>query len=115
MLEGIKFGHRGAVDNAMESKPFMPQMNDSSQQNDSVKKNIDNNELAGNITIDSIAKQPANYAHYFGVIPDVAFYAPKEVYKNQKTVDNVRTLRGLQGGSERLHQEMVNSQYKEAK
>jgi hypothetical protein len=49
------------------------------------------------------------------VIPDVAFYAPKEVYKNQKTVDNVRTLRGLQGGSERLHQEMVNSQYKEAK
>jgi hypothetical protein len=46
------------------------------------------------------------------MIPDVAFYAPKEIYKNQKTVDNARTLRGLQGGSDRLHQEMVNQQYK---
>ena len=110
MLEGIKFGHRGAVDNAMESKPFMPQMNDSSQQNDSVKKNIDNNELAGNITIDSIAKQPANYSQYFFMIPDVAFYAPKEIYRNQKTVDNVRALRQM--SSDKLHQDMVNQQYK---
>ena len=52
MLEGIKFGHKNAVDSAMESKPFVPQMNDNSQQNDSVKKNVDNNELAGNITIE---------------------------------------------------------------
>jgi hypothetical protein len=113
--EGIKFGYRGPVDNAMESKPFLPQMNTASEQNASVKKNVQNNEAAGNVTIESIAKQPANYAQYFTVIPDVAFYTPKEIYKNQKTVDNVRTLRGLQGGSERLHQEMVNSQYKEAK
>jgi hypothetical protein len=113
--EGIKFGYKGPVDSAMESKAFLPQMNNGSEQNASVKKNMQNNEAAGNVTIESIAKQPANYAQYFTVIPDVAFYAPKEVYKNQKTVDNVRTLRGLQGGSERLHQEMVNSQYKEAK
>jgi hypothetical protein len=113
--EGIKFGYKGPVDSAMESKPFLPQMNNGSEQNASVKKNVQNNEAAGNVTIESIAKQPANYAQYFTVIPDVAFYTPKEIYKNQKTVDNVRTLRGLQGGSERLHQEMVNSQYKEAK
>jgi hypothetical protein len=111
-LEGIKFGYRGPVDSAMESKPFLPQMNTDSQQNSTVKKNVQNNEAAGNVTIESIAKQPANYAQYFGVIPDVAFYAPKEIYKNQKTVDNARTLRGLQGGSDRLHQEMVNQQYK---
>ena len=43
-------------------------------------------------------------------MPDVAFYAPKEIYKNQKVTDNVRLLRGL--GSDRLHQEMVNRQYK---
>jgi hypothetical protein len=110
--EGIKFGYRGPVDNAMESKPFLPQMNTGSEQNASVKKNVQNNEAAGNVTIESIAKQPANYAQYFTVIPDVAFYAPKEIYKNQKTVDNARTLRGLQGGSDRLHQEMVNQQYK---
>ena len=111
-LEGIKFGYRGPVDSAMESKPFLPQMNNGSEQNASVKKNVQNNEAAGNVTIESIAKQPANYAQYFTIIPDVAFYAPKEIYKNQKTVDNARTLRGLQGGSDRLHQEMINQQYK---
>ena len=111
-LEGIKFGYRGPVDSAMESKPFLPQMNSGSEQNASVKKNVQNNEAAGNVTIESIAKQPANYAQYFTAIPDVAFYAPKEIYKNQKTVDNARTLRGLQGGSDKLHQEMINQQYK---
>jgi hypothetical protein len=110
MLEGIKFGHRGAVDNAMEAKPFMPQLNDNSRQSDSVKKNIDNNELAGNITIESIAKQPANYSQYFFMLQDVAFYAPKEIYKNQKTVDNVRALRQM--SSDKLHQDLVNLQYK---
>ena len=108
--EGIKFGYRGPVDNAMESKPFLPQMNTGSEQNASVKKNVQNNEAAGNVTIESIAKQPANYAQYFTIIPDVAFYAPKEIYKNQKTVDNVRALRQL--SSDKLHQDMVNQQYK---
>ena len=109
-LEGIKFGYRGPVDSAMESKPFLPQMNNGSEQNASVKKNVQNNEAAGNVTIESIAKQPANYAQYFTIIPDVAFYAPKEIYKNQKTVDNVRALRQL--SSDKLHQDMVNQQYK---
>jgi hypothetical protein len=110
MLEGIKFGVKNAVDSAMESRPFVPQMNDNSQQNDSVKKNVANNELAGNVSIESIAKQPANYAQYFVMMPDVAFYAPKEIYRNQKTVDNVRALRQM--SSERLHQQMVDQQYK---
>jgi hypothetical protein len=85
-------------------------MNDNSQQNDSVKKNVANNELAGNVSIESIAKQPANYAQYFVMMPDVAFYAPKEIYRNQRTVDNVRALRQM--SSDRLHQQMVDQQYK---
>jgi hypothetical protein len=110
MLEGIKFGVKNAVDSAMESRPFVPQMNDNSQQNDSVKRNVQNNELAGNVSIESIAKQPANYAQYFVMMPDVAFYAPKEIYRNQKTVDNVRALRQM--SSDKLHQQMVDQQYK---
>lgn len=110
--EGIKFGgHKSPLDNAMESKLPLPQM-ESGQQSGSVKKNVQNNEAAGNVNIESIAKQPVGYAQYFGMMPDVAFYAPKEIYRNQKVVDNARTLRGLQGGSDRLHQEMVNQQYK---
>ena len=108
--EGIKFGHRSPVENAMESKPFLPQMNTGPQQNDSVKKNVQNNDAAGNVTIESIAKMPTNYAQYFTAIPDAAFYAPKEIYKNQKTVDNARALRQL--SSDRLHQEMIRQQYK---
>ena len=110
MLEGIKFGVKNAVDSAMESRPFVPQMNDNSQQNDSVKKNVANNELAGNVSIESIAKQPTNYAQYLVMMPDVAFYAPKEIYRNQRTVDNVRALRQM--SSDRLHQQMVDQQYK---
>lgn len=111
-LDGIKFGHKGPVDNAMESRPILPQMSTSSQQTETVKKNVQNNELAGGVSIESIAKQPANYAQYFTMIPDVAFYEPKEIYKNQKVIDNARTLKGLQSGSDRLHQEMINQQYK---
>lgn len=111
-LEGIKFGHKGPVDNAMEAKPLLPQMNTGPQQTDTVKKNVQNNELAGGVSIESIAKQPANYAQYFSMIPDSAFYEPKEIYKNQKTIDNTRVLRGLTGGSDARHQEMINQQYK---
>lgn len=110
-LEGIKFGgHKGPVDSAMESKPMLPQMNQGQQQLSSVNRNVQNNDAAGNITIESIAKQPIGYAQYFGIMPDVAFYEPKEIYKNQKTVDNVRALRQL--SSDKLHQDMVNQQYK---
>jgi hypothetical protein len=111
-LEGIRFGNRSPVEEAMESKPMMPQTNTGSQQGDSVKKNVQNNEAAGSVSIESIARQPVGYAQYFGMMPDVAFYSPKEIYRNQKTVDNVRVMRGLSGGSDRLHQEMVNQQYK---
>jgi hypothetical protein len=110
-LDGIKFGgHKGPVDSAMESKPMLPQMSQGQQQLSSVNRNVQNNDAAGNVTIDSIAKQPIGYAQYFGMMPDVAFYEPKEIYKNQKTVDNVRALRQL--SSDKLHQDMVNQQYK---
>jgi hypothetical protein len=111
-LEGIRFGNKSPVEEAMESRPVMPQTNTGSQQGDSVKKNVQNNEAAGNVSIESIARQPVGYAQYFGMMPDVAFYSPREIYRNQKTVDNVRVMRGLSGGSDRLHQEMVNQQYK---
>jgi hypothetical protein len=91
--EGIKFGYKGPVDNAMDSKSFLTQMDNGSQQNDTVKKNVQNNEAAGNVTIESIAKQPANYAQYFTAIPDATFYEPKELYKNQKNVDNYDGLK----------------------
>ncbi len=111
--EGIKFGgYKGPVDSAMESRSIQPQTNQNQQQLSSVNKNAQNNDAAGNVTIDSIAKQPVGYAQYFGILPDVSFYAPKEIYRNQRTVDNARIMRGLTGGSDAKHQQMVDQQYK---
>ena len=44
-------------------------------------------------------------------VPDVIGYKPFTVYNNQKTVDNARLMRGLSGASDRLHEEIVASQY----
>lgn len=75
-----------------------------------VNKNIRDNDIAGNVSIASIATQPTGFNQYTNlVLRDVAFYAPKEIYRGQRNVDNARVLRQL--ASDRLHQEMVNQQY----
>jgi hypothetical protein len=46
------------------------------------------------------------------IIPDTTFYKPVSVYNNQKNIDNRANLR-MWTGTDRLHNEMVDSQYKE--
>ena len=83
------------------------------QQMDTVKKNVLPNELAGGVDIASMAMIPKGYDTYSIVtLRDVPFYKPEAIYKDNKTVDNARVLRGLTGGSDAKHQEMVNQQYK---
>jgi len=77
-----------------------------------VNRNALPNELAGGIDIASIASVPQGFNAYSFVLKDASFYEPKEVYKNQRTVDNERVLRGLTRGSDSLHQRMVDQQYK---
>lgn len=53
---------------------------------------------------------PAGFVNYSSVsLPDALFYAPKQVYVGQKTVDNVRALRQL--SSDSLHQRLIEIQY----
>jgi hypothetical protein len=108
--EGIKMGTRSVLNDAIEERPIVQNTNTQEQKTESVNRNVQPNELAGGVDIARMATQPAGYQAYSMMMPDVAFYAPKEIYKNQVNVDNVRLLRGL--GSDRLHQEMVNQQYK---
>ena len=82
------------------------------QQSSGVNRNVLPNELAGSIDIASMASIPTGFNAYSVVLRDAAFYEPKEVYKNQRTVDNARVLRGLTGGSDALHQRMIDLQYK---
>jgi hypothetical protein len=108
--EGIKMGTRSVLNDAIEERPIVQNTNTQEQKTESVNRNVQPNELAGGVDIARMATQPQGYQAYSMMMPDVAFYAPKEIYKNQVNVDNVRLLRGL--GSDRLHQEMVNQQYK---
>ena len=82
------------------------------EKTETVKQNVPNNTLAGNVTIASLGTQPVGFQAYLSVIPDSAFYAPKEIYRNQTPVDNRRLLRQLGGASDRLHQMMIDAQYK---
>ena len=81
--------------------------------NETVKKDVSPNELAGGIDIATMAMMPKGYDAYSLVtLRDIPFYKPEAIYKDNKTVDNARILRGLTGGSDSLHQRMVNQQYK---
>ena len=108
--EGIKIGGRSTLNDAMEQRPMMLDANVQEQKTETVNRNVQPNELAGKVDIASISTQPQGYQAYSMMMPDVAFYAPKEIYKNQVNVDNTRLLRGL--GSDRLHQDLVDQQYK---
>lgn len=53
---------------------------------------------------------PAFTAYTALVLQDVAFYAPKEIYRGQRVVDNARALRQL--GNDKRHQDLVDLQYR---
>ena len=108
--EGIKVGGRSVLNDAMEQSPMMLTATAQEQKTDAVNKNVQPNELAGRVDIASMATQPQGYQAYAVAMPDASFYAPREIYRNQVNVDNVRLLRGL--ASDKLHQELVNLQYK---
>jgi hypothetical protein len=110
------FGGPGKAGNPLSD--MMNQRMDMMQTNveqraDSVKKNVQPNDLAGGVDVAAMAQIPKGYEAYsLVVLRDATFYKPEAIYKDNRTVDNARLLRGLTGGSDAKHQEMVNSQYK---
>jgi len=97
------------VNDAMNSR-FELSNNLQETKTETVNRNAQQNEAAGAVTIEAMATQPKGFEAYSVTLRDAAFYAPKEVYANQATVDNVRALRQM--ASERLYQEMLDMQYK---
>ena len=114
-VQVASFGGPGKAGNPlseMMQQKFEMMQDNITQPTSSVNRNVQPNDLAGKVDLTAMAVVPAGFTAYSFVLRDAAFYEPKEVYKNQKTVDNVRLLRGLTGGSDALHQRMVDSQYK---
>ena len=96
------------INDIIDSKPIVAEQRTETNLA-AVNRNAQNNEVAGGVDINNIAIVPVGFNAYNVALRDAAFYAPKEIYRNQKTVDNVRALRSL--ASDRLHQEMVDQQY----
>lgn len=63
-----------------------------------------------NVVMQAMAFTPGFDAYSKASVPDVAGYKPFTVYNNQKTIDNRANLR-MFGGTDKLHQEMVDEQY----
>ena len=98
------------IKSILEQKPFVENTT-TEQKTETVKSNVQQNELAGNIDINRMAVNPPGFNAYMSLaLKDGQLYKPEEIYKNQVTVDNVRALRQL--SSDRVHREMVNQQYR---
>lgn len=63
-----------------------------------------------NVVIQAMGFTPG-FDAYQVKMPDVAGYKPFTVYNNQKTIDNRRAGMGLFGPSDKVHYDMVDSQY----
>ena len=77
----------------------------------SVNTRASDNEAAAGVNIATMAVAPIGYGDYLNLtLRDAAFYAPREVYRNQRNVDNQRALRQLTNDSR--HRDMVEQQYR---
>jgi hypothetical protein len=67
-----------------------------------------------NVVIQAMGFTPGFDTYGKTMLPDVAGYKPYSVYNNQKTIDNRANLR-MFGGTDRLHNEMIDAQYNRGK
>ena len=72
--------------------------------------NMESQAAVQNVVIAAMGYSPA-FEAYKVRMPDVPGYKPYSIYKNQTNVDN-RSARRMFGGTDKLHDEMINSQYK---
>lgn len=66
------------------------------------------------VVIQAMSFKPGFDVYSQQLITQTPFYAPVSVYNNQKTIDNRANLR-MFGGTDKLHQEIVDSQYNREK
>jgi hypothetical protein len=78
-----------------------------------VQRDVADNDAAGGVGIEDIATEPQDFGMYLAKqLADVQFYQTEEIYRGLEPVDNRRSLRMLSGANDRLHQAMVDEQYR---
>ena len=78
-----------------------------------VRRDVADNDAAGGVGIEDIAQEPQDFTAYVNKqLADAQFYQTEAIYRDLEPVDNRRSLRLLSGANDRLHQDMVNDQYR---
>jgi hypothetical protein len=73
--------------------------------------NMEQQKQVQNVVIQAMGFTPGFDTYGKAMLPDVAGYKPYAVYTNQRNVENRSTLR-MFGGTDSVHQQMIESQYK---
>lgn len=73
--------------------------------------NMEAQKAIQNVVIAAMGFTPGFDTYNKAMLPDTRFYKPYQVYGGQVNVDNRNVSRRLMGGSDRTHQDMVDSQY----
>ena len=97
------------LNSVLDSRPITEEAKQDSKVS-TVRQNVQDSEIAGNLSISNIAQIPIGFNSYLITLADASFYQPKEIYRNQRTVDNRRALQNLR--SDELHQQMINQQWR---
>jgi hypothetical protein len=78
-----------------------------------VRRDVTDNDAAGGVGIEDLAQEPQDFTAYVNKqLADAQFYQTEAIYRDLEPVDNRRSLRLLSGANDRLHQDMVNDQYR---
>ena len=109
VTQSISLTGNSPTSNLFESEPVVVQEENNQTTESTVNSNVADNDIAGDVSIASLQIVPIGFDLYQVGLTDVDFYKPKDIYKNQKNVDNARAFRGLVGGG--LYKDMVDSQY----
>lgn len=110
---GIAFGKRGdPIQDYIEASNIMlGEMK--AETKTTVKQNVQDNDLAGGVKIERMAVVPNGFNAYSAfILTNIAFYEPKEIYKNNVPKDNVRSMYFLEKGNTDTFNKMIEAQYK---
>jgi hypothetical protein len=97
------------INDIIENKPVVAEQRTEAKLQ-AVNASAQNNDVAGGVDINSIAVVPVGFSAYTVALADANFYQPKEIYRNQRTIDNRRALQNLR--SDQLHEQMINQQWR---
>jgi hypothetical protein len=98
------------INEIIEQKPQLNTDSSSNSKQESVKSKVEDSSLAGNVKLETLQVLPVGFNAYTIVLADASFYQPREIYRNQRTIDNRRALQNLR--SDQLHEQLINQQWR---